>query len=90
MSINSAGRGCRLKSHAGDPAHRMAIYDSLPREVRDKVKIARSSLCCGCIRNQLRREGLEAVLQDLDWASRFEKEKRGREVWYVPREELKP
>jgi hypothetical protein len=87
MSINSTGPGCRSKSHA---THHMAIYDSLPREVRDKLKIANGNLCAGCIRNQLRRFGLDYLLSNLDFSRRFEREKRGREVSYVRREDLKP
>jgi hypothetical protein len=87
MSINSTGRGCRSKSHA---AHHMAIYDSLPREVRDKLKIANGNLCAGCIRNQLRRFGLDYLLSNLDFSRRFEREKRGRALSYVRREDLKP
>jgi hypothetical protein len=66
MSSNGCRFGCRRKGHRGTAAHRMAIYDSLPREVRDKIKIANSPLCCGCIRADLRRDGLEAVLRELD------------------------
>jgi hypothetical protein len=88
-SINATGAGCRSKSHGGDAAHRMAIYDSLPHEVRDKVKIASESLCCGCIRNLLRRQGLEATLKRLDTWRRFHREKEGREVVYIWREDLK-
>jgi hypothetical protein len=34
MSVNSTGSGCRSRAHHDD----MAIYDSLPREVRDELK----------------------------------------------------
>jgi hypothetical protein len=98
VSVNSTRSGCRLKSHQGDAAHRMAVYDSLPREIRDRVKIARTSLCCGCVRNELRQlqrlvgtnAGLEQMLQRLDISRCMEPERHGPEVWYVPREDLRP
>ena len=77
MTNSVGGRGCRSKSHWRD---KWEIYDSLPREVRDKLKIARSNLCVGCIRNKLRRDGLEAVLKELDFQRRLCREKRGREI----------
>jgi hypothetical protein len=82
-----SGPGCRSPSHYKD---RWAIYDSLPREVRDQLKIARDNLCVGCVRNMLRREGLTTALMRLDRWRRMRREKRGREIWYVPEEDLKP
>ena len=90
MSVNSTGRGCRRRAHQGDAAHRMAIYDSLPREIRDELKIARNNLCAGCIRNELRWRGLERVLDSLDLERRYVHEKRGSEAWLVPEEDLRP
>jgi hypothetical protein len=68
----------------------MAIYDSLPREIRDKLKISRNNLCAGCVRNSLRRYGLDDELRSLDIERRFRREKRGRESWLIPEEDLKP
>jgi hypothetical protein len=84
---NATGSGCRLKNHAYD---RMATYDSLPREIRDKLKIANSNICARCIGNRLRREGLDATLEHLDRTRHYHKERMGREVIYVWREDLKP
>lgn len=86
MSMNSSGRGCRSKSHRDT----FPIYEALPRAVRDKIKIARTDLCCGCLRNKLRRYGIDFVLDNLDNERRFRREKRGREVWYVPELDLRP
>lgn len=86
MSGNSSGSGCRNRSHNG---RGIEIYDALPREVRDKLKVARSNLCPGCVRNRLRREGLEATLRDLDFERRRRREKQGREVSYVLEEDLR-
>ncbi len=89
MGANASGPGpsCRGRNHYGKS---MAIYDDLPREVRDKIKIAPTDLCCVCIRNKLRRSDLDVVLSDLDFQRRYRREKRGREVWKVPQPELKP
>jgi hypothetical protein len=56
MSGNAIGRGCRTKSQHRD---RWAIYEELPRELRDKLKIAKDNLCARCFRNELRRSGLK-------------------------------
>lgn len=90
MSINPTGRGCRTKSHWGDAAHRMAIYDSVPREVRDQLKIAKVNACAGWIRNELRRDGLEAVVKRLETNRHYHPEREGREVVYYWGEDLKP
>ena len=87
MSGNASGPGCRSRAHCGKS---MTFYDDLPREVRDKIKSAPTAICCGCVRNKLRRLGLDNVLSDLDFQRRRRKEKRGREVWYVLQPELKP
>ena len=86
---NVSGPGCKAKAHSG-LAKQMEIYDGLPRKVRDKLKIARSNLCTGCVRNSLKRLGLEAELVSLDIERRFRREKRGRKLWLVPEPELKP
>lgn len=86
--MNSRGRhGCRIKAHA---AKRWEIYDSLPREVRDRLKIDKNNLCAGCIRVRIRREGLETVLEDLDTWRRLRRERQDGELCYVPDEELRP
>lgn len=87
MSGNASGPGCRSRAHFGKS---MKIHHGLPREVRDKIKIAHTDLCSGCIRNKLRRLGFDPVLSDLDIQRRRKKEKRGREIWYVLQPELKP
>jgi hypothetical protein len=86
MSVNSGGAGCRSRAHNDD----MAIYDTLPHEIRDKLKIAKDNLCSGCIRNQLRRDGFDFTATMLDFHRRRRAERRGREVVYVIEEELKP
>jgi hypothetical protein len=73
MSNASGGRRCRTRSHWSNS---LGIYESLPREVRDKLKIAKGNVCAGCIRAKLKRYGLEQTLRDLDSARRIEKEKR--------------
>jgi hypothetical protein len=87
VSNASATGGCRSRPHWRD---RWAIYDALPAEVRDRLKIARADLCAGCIRNRLRKQGLKAVLHGLDFWRTHDRECRDREVWLVPREELRP
>jgi hypothetical protein len=84
--INSSGRGCRGKGHHHK---RWDFYESLPREIRDELKIARSSICAGCVWNQLRRDGLQRSLKDLCRHRRYRREKVGREVWLIPEEELR-
>ena len=84
---NTSGWHCRSRAHAG---RSQEIYDALPREVRDRIKIAKTKVCCGCIRNRLRRVGLETLLAEMDRSRRIEREKRGREIWYVPRPEIRP
>jgi hypothetical protein len=87
MSGNAIGRGCRTKSQHRD---RWAIYEELPRELRDKLKIAKDNLCARCFRNELRRSGLKWVLAQLDMGRRARPERRGREVVYVLTESLRP
>jgi hypothetical protein len=95
MSINVTGRGCRLThGHQAD----LDIYETLPREVRDALKIAESNLCCGCVRNSLRRfqrwygpeEGLQMKLRELERWRRTEAVREGRHNVYYIREDLKP
>jgi hypothetical protein len=83
--MNGTGHGCRRKAH-----HSIEIYDALPRPIRDRLKIARTNLCPGCVRARLRKEGLQRLLHDLDFFRLVEPERHGREVWLVPREELRP
>jgi hypothetical protein len=81
---NSSARGCRRKGHYNN---RWAIYDSLPREIRDELKIARTSLCAAYVRNRLRHEGLEQMLAHLSFRRRLQKERRGREMAYCVKPE---
>jgi hypothetical protein len=94
MSTNSSGRGCRSRAHWDA----WAIYESLPREIRDALKIAESNLCCGCVRNHLRRyqkrwgpqTALQRMLADMARWRRTEVVREGRENHYYLREDLRP
>jgi hypothetical protein len=94
MSVNaSGGSTCRSRPHYFE---RWEIYESLPVEIRDELKMARSNLYAGCIRATLRRQirtnggnqaaAISVVVNDLARARRMQKERRGREVvyWYEP------
>ena len=84
---NATGAGCGTRAHWGKS---LQIYDALPREIRDRLKIARSNVCAGCVRARLKREGLEATLRQLDQARRLERVRHGREVWWQAVEDLRP
>ena len=72
MSVgNVTNTGCRSGSHYRE---RWAIYESLPREVRDRLKRARGNLCAGCVRNSIRRNALEFELKSLDRERRYRRE----------------
>ena len=70
---NAAGSSCHTRSRWGRSLEE--IYNALPREIRDRIKITKSNVCAGCIRAKLRRNGLEHTLKRLDEARRCEREK---------------
>ena len=97
MSANGTGRACRTRAHWGKS---LEIYDSLPRELRDRLKIPKNDLCDGCIRAKLRglirdfelseAEAVAELVWRLDNERTFEKVRQGREVGWLKVEDLRP
>jgi hypothetical protein len=80
---NISGGGCRRHARV-DP---MAIYDRLPRAVRDGLKYAPADFCAGCVASDLRRHGLDWTVRQLAEARHHERVDGG--IWR-PCEPLRP
>ena len=89
-NFGGGGPDCHSGAHARD----LAIYDKLPVEIRDRLRRARDHLCSGCIRNMLRRVGIEATVAYLDHERQFRQcwARRGDRLiqTQIREEELRP
>ena len=90
MTNYVADVGCDARSHRRD----MAAYDRLHSELRDRLRRSRDNLCSHCVRQMLRRQGLEQTLKWLDFERTHRAafvRHRGRVLQIQVREpELKP
>jgi hypothetical protein len=79
------GEFCSARSHARD----LPIYDQLPLDVRDRLKVARTNLCAACIARMARRD-LAATLQWLDHERTHRQVQTRTGTFQLAEEELRP